>query len=191
MDDIAIDKRILPCPQVAGFTLVEILLSIAVMAILLAVTAPAFKATIMNSRISAQTDGFVNALNYARNTAVSQNINVVVCPAGTAGSTTCGTNWRAGWIAVSQPTAGANFLLLSFFTGANDPILSNVPIGGVAANTVTFDPRGLATTQANFKTCDTRGGAFARSVEVLPTGFVQTNSTMGVAVWDSSALACP
>ncbi len=177
--------------RVAGFTLVELLVSVTVMAILLAVTVPSFKATVMNSRIAAQTDAFANALNYARNTAVSQNVNVMTCPAGAAGSTVCGANWQSGWIIVRQPAGGGNVLLQSFFTAPNDPVLSNVAIAGVAANSVTFDSRGIATTQANFKTCDNRGATFARSVEVLPTGFIQTSTTMGVAVWDGGALTCP
>ena len=177
--------------ETIGFTLVELLISIAVMAILLILTLPSFKNIIMNNRISAQTDALFNSLSYARNTALSQGINVSVCPANAAGSTTCGANWQNGWIVVSQPTVGPALLLQANFTGVNDPVLSTVSIGGVSASIVTFDPRGIATTQANFKSCDNRGGAFARSVEVLPTGFIQSSTTMGTAAWNGGALACP
>ncbi|MFC5474692.1 GspH/FimT family pseudopilin [Paraherbaspirillum soli] len=177
--------------RVAGFTLVELLITITVLAILLGVAAPSFQTMVLNQRESAQADGLVNALNYARNTALSQIINIQACPSGTSGSTTCGASWGAGWMIVSQPPTGAATLLQSHPTAANGPVLSAVPIGGTAASSVTFDPRGLATTQANFKVCDSRGAKFARSVQVLPTGFIQSGPTPGLAVWDGSALTCP
>ena len=190
MSDVA-SNGCAPSTETLGFTLVELLISIAVMATLLILTLPSFKNIVMNSRISAQTDALFNSLSYARTTALTQAINVSVCPAITAGSTTCGTNWQNGWIVVSQPTASPAVLLQAYFTSTNDPVLSNVPIGGVSASIVTFDPRGITTTQANFKSCDNRGGSFARSVEVLPTGFIQSSTTMGTAAWSGGALACP
>ena len=169
----------------AGLTLIELLISITVLAILLVLTLPSFKNTLMNNRVSAQIDALANSLNYARNTALSQDINVMACPAGAVGSTTCGANWQTGWIIISQPTVGAPVLLQANFSGVNDPVLSST------AASVIFDARGIATTQANFKSCDSRGGAFAQSVRVLTTGLVQSGSVMGTAVWDGGALTCP
>lgn len=171
--------------------MVELIIAVTVMAILLVLTIPSFKNTLMNNRILTQTDALSNSLSYARNTALSLNTNVIACPASMPGSTTCGANWQQGWIIVSQPAVGASILLQANFSGVNDPALSTVPIAGVAATSVTFDSRGIATTQANFKSCDNRGGAFARSVEVLPTGFILSGDAMGTAVWDGSRLACP
>lgn len=174
-----------PPPQERGFTLIELLISITVLTVLLVLTVPSFKDMVMNNRIAAQTDALSTALHYARNTALSQNMNVLACPFGAAGSTACGGNWQNGWIIVSQPATGTPALLQANSTGANDPVLSaTIP-------SVTFDSRGIATTQGNFKICDSRGGAFAQSVQVLPTGFVQSGSTIGSAVWDGSGLTCP
>ncbi|MCX7117845.1 MAG: GspH/FimT family pseudopilin [Legionellales bacterium] len=174
-----------------GVTLIELIVTICVMAILVMIAIPSFQTLIQNNRITSQTNALFHALNYARNTALTQNMNVLACPAGTLSSTTCGTSWSNGWIIVSQPSPGVPVLLQAHFSGPHDPTLSNVPIGGVATTSVTFDSRGIATTQAYFKVCDVRGGAYAQSVEVLPTGFIQVGSTMGTAVWDASALACP
>ena len=190
MRDYASNSYSLPT-HVEGFTLVELLVSITVMAILLALTVPSFQNSLMNNRVLAQTDALTNSLGYARNVALTQNINVLVCPSNTPGSTACGTNWKNGWIIITQPTTGPAALLQANFSGVNDPVLSTVAIGGVAAASVTFDSRGIATTQANFKSCDSRGGTFVRSVSVLPTGFIQSSPTMGVAAWDGSALTCP
>lgn len=184
MNDIASNNHSLP-QQVAGFTLVELMISVAVLTILLVLTIPSFKDMLMNNRITAQTDALTNSLNYARNIALSQNVSVVTCPFNAAGSTACGGSWQNGWIVATQPTTGGPVLMKANTLGANDPTLSST------VTSVTFDSRGIATTQANFKSCDNRGGAFAQSVEVLPTGFVQSGSTMGFAVWDGGALTCP
>lgn len=168
-----------------AFTLIELLVTLLVLCITLVLAIPSFSNMLMNNRLTAYTDMFVNALNYARNNALNESMNVVVCPFGAAQSTLCGGTWSAGWIVVTQPTAGTSILLQSQQLTPSDPVLS-----GTVANVV-FDPHGLTTTPSNFKFCDSRGGTFARSIEVLATGFIQFGATPGQAVWDNSALTCP
>lgn len=172
--------------RLAAFTLVELLVAIAVGALLLALAVPSFSSMLQQNRLSAQSNALLNAMQYARSTALSQNVSVVVCPVGAANSGTCGTNWGAGWmVATSTGT-----LLQSYAIGPRAPSLSSVAVSGAAANTLTFDPRGLATPQGYFKLCDNRGAAFARSVQVSLTGFVQAGPTSGQAIW-GGALSCP
>ncbi|MCL9685323.1 GspH/FimT family pseudopilin [Legionella maioricensis] len=169
----------------AGFTLIELMITLSVLCLLLVVAVPSFRTMILNNRLNANSESLVNALSYARSTALYQAMNVVVCPFGAANSTACGANWNSGWIVVTQPAAGVGTLLKSQQASPTDPLLTS----NVAS--VVFDSHGIATTQSNFKLCDDRGGAFARSVEVLATGFVQSGNTPGQAVWDNSALTCP
>ncbi|MBL7480401.1 GspH/FimT family pseudopilin [Legionella bononiensis] len=169
----------------AAFTLIELLVTLLVLSILLMVAIPAFRTMVLNNRLASNTDSLVNALNYARSTALNQAMTIKVCPLGSPGSTTCGADWSAGWIIVTQPTSGTAALLKSQQSSNTDPTLS--------ANTteVVFDRYGLSTTQSNFTLCDNRGGTFARSVEVLATGYVQTGTTPGQAVWNNGSLTCP
>lgn len=167
-----------------GFTLVELLVTVAIVVIVLSLAVPSFQAMLMNNRLSAQVDGLTSALNYARNTALSQAVSVQVCPIGALSSSTCGANWAAGWIVVSDP-AGAPTLLQSRQAPTGDPVLS------ATANGVIFDSRGLSTTPSSFKMCDGRGSSFARSVQVFATGFVQAGATPGQAAWGVAALSCP
>ena len=173
-----------------GFTLIELLITVVIAAILMALAMPSFSSMLMNNRLSAQANAFVNALNYARSNALTQNVNAQVCPLGAAGSVTCGANWGAGWIVATLPAAGTGVLLQSYQTGAHDPILSAVAFNGVTASAIVFDPRGLAATQSNFKICDSRGATYARSLQVIATGSVQQGPTPGQAIW-GGALACP
>ena len=178
-------KRTRSRSSLAAFTLIELLVTLLVLSILLMVAIPAFRTMVLNNRLTSNTDSLVNALNYARSTALNQAMTIKVCPLGTPGSTTCGADWSAGWIIVTQPTSGTAALLKSQQSSNTDPTL--------AANTteVLFDRYGLSTTQSNFTLCDNRGGTFARSVEVLATGYVQTGTTPGQAVWNNGSLTCP
>lgn len=168
-----------------AFSLLELLVALCVFIMLVALSIPAFTNLIMDAKLSAQTDALVSALRYARSTALSQAMQVEVCPISTANATNCGTDWSQGWIVVSLPTLTASTLLQSKALISSDPILSST------AASVTFDAHGIATTQSHFKLCDSRGGQYAQSVEVIPTGFVQRGDTAGFAVWDSTALNCP
>lgn len=181
------DSDVLPCTKqfASAFTLIELLVALLVTAIVLMVAVPSFQTTLMNGKLSASTNALVNALNFARSKALYQASNMIVCPFSSAGSTTCGGSWRSGWIVVSVPASGASTLLLSQQYSSTDPTLSS----NIAS--VTFDAHGLATTQSNFKLCDSRGGAYARSVQVQATGFIQVGSTPGQAAWDNTALTCP
>ncbi len=167
----------------SGFTLVELLVTIAIAAVFMSLAAPSFQTMLLNNRMAAQTDELTNTLNFARNTALSQSVSVLVCPLGATNSTTCGTNWGLGWMVVNDPN-GAPFLSQSKRSKINGPTLS-------ATANVTFDARGLSTTQSNFSICDSRGTSFGRSVQVIATGFVQVGDTPGTAVWGLPALSCP
>ncbi|STY30142.1 type IV pre-pilin [Legionella wadsworthii] len=171
--------------KITAFTLIELLVTLLVLCVALVIAIPALSNILMNNRLIAYTDLLVNALNYGRNYALNESMNVMICPFGAAQSTTCGANWRAGWIIVTQPTAGVSTLLQSQQFTPSDPVLT-----GNVANVV-FDTHGLTTTPSQFKFCDGRGGTFARSIQVLATGFVQSSATAGQAVWDNSALTCP
>lgn len=173
-----------------GFTLTELLITIAVATVLLTLAIPSFTTLLKNNRLSTQVNALSRVMQYARSNALNQNINVLVCPFGAIGSIVCGTNWSTGWIVATQPVTGSGTLLQSYQVGPNDPILSSVPISGTTASAVVFDTRGLAVTQANFKFCDNRGAPFARSLQVLSTGAVQLGPTPGTAIWGNT-LSCP
>jgi type IV fimbrial biogenesis protein FimT len=168
-----------------GFSLIELVVVMAVLAIVTVFVAPSFQSILMNFRMSTLSDSLFNALNYARSTALSQKYPVQVCPLGSSGSTVCGTSWATGWMVVSQPTSGASVVLQRYQAKTSGPILS---AGGTTS--VVFTIRGLANTQTNFKICDARGASYARSLMVLPTGFIQSGSTAGQAVWNAGALTC-
>lgn len=79
-----------------GFTLVELMVTIAVVAILAAIALPSFSTSIRNTRLASATNEFIAAVNLARSEAVRSNRTGQVCASPDGAS--CGTDWSQGWI---------------------------------------------------------------------------------------------
>jgi len=76
-------------PFQPGFTLIELMVTIAVMAVVLTLGVPSFQQTIRNNRLAAQTNNLIAALNLARSEAVKRGMRVTVRKTS--------TNWENGW----------------------------------------------------------------------------------------------
>jgi len=82
----------------AGFTLLELLTAIAVLAIVTALAVPGMRAFTQNNRAASQANEFLTALNLARSEAVTRGIATTIC-ASTDGSSCSGDeSWNSGWL---------------------------------------------------------------------------------------------
>ncbi|WP_456361858.1 GspH/FimT family pseudopilin [Xanthomonas arboricola] len=77
----------------AGFTLIEIMVTVAVLGIVLAVAVPAFGTLIRSSRLTSNANEFVAALQLARSEAVRQNSLVAVCRSDNGSTCAVGGSW--------------------------------------------------------------------------------------------------
>ncbi|MHB8569919.1 MAG: GspH/FimT family pseudopilin [Metallibacterium sp.] len=179
-----------------GFTLLELMVVLIIVAIMLGIAIPDFRTVLLNRRLNGLIENLYNSLNYARSTALSNDEPVTVCPISTAGSTTCGTNWNTGWIVVKQPPLGTSAVLNTTVLSTNGPTLKSVPIGSSSTQVtqVTFNGLGLlatATDQTLLVACDARGSKYARAITVYSTGFIQASNTPGMAADGTTSLTCP
>jgi len=85
-----------------GFTLVELLIVLAVGSILLAIAVPGYGFLMNTSRLAAVTNDLVTALQLARSEAVKRGMRVTVCKTGDVGAvpSACDAtaNWHEGWL---------------------------------------------------------------------------------------------
>ena len=88
-----------------GFTLVELVVTLAVLAILVTLAIPSFTSMIQNSRSAALANSMVMGLNAARSEAVKRNVLVDLCPSTDGATCMAAPDWTVGWIV--QQNGGA------------------------------------------------------------------------------------
>jgi type IV fimbrial biogenesis protein FimT len=87
--------------HIAGFTLVELMITLVVASILLVIGVPSFIEVMRNSRTVTATNELVTALNLARSEAVKRGMQVSVRRNG--------TQWETGWSVFSDVDGDGNF----------------------------------------------------------------------------------
>jgi type IV fimbrial biogenesis protein FimT len=87
---------------VRGFTLVELLVVLAVGAILLAIAVPGYAHFMNYNRLVAVTNDLVSSLQLARSEAIKRGKRVTVCKSGSVGAATpacdATASWQQGWL---------------------------------------------------------------------------------------------
>jgi type IV fimbrial biogenesis protein FimT len=137
-----------------GFTLVELIVTVAVAAILMAIAMPSLRSSMTRSQVSTAANDFSATLQFARAQAVSLNRCVSVCSsqntlnmAATSPTvpscTGSGVNWDTGWIVFEDAQCGTSApAALTDILKVQHPQKNGVTINAQALNRVTFDGRG-------------------------------------------------
>ena len=132
-----------------GVTLVETLVVMGIVAILMAIGIPSYKYVTNANRISAEINGLLGDLQFARSEAIKQGRTVSVCVS--TDQTSCSTaspdlNWHKGWIVYSDMNGngaidapGEVLRAQKSFTGT-DTFAANNSIGAI-----NFNREGFAT----------------------------------------------
>lgn len=94
--------------RLRGFSLIELLFTIALAGILTSLAAPSLTKMLKTNRVQSEASGFVGDLMVARTEAVKRGVNVSAC-ASSDGTNCLGANtWHSGWIVFADPTAACS-----------------------------------------------------------------------------------
>lgn len=162
----------------SGFTLIELMVTLAVAAILLTMAVPSFTDLLKNNRLVTVTNDLVAAANLARSEAIKFGRNATVCVSSNSmtAAPTCtgGADWTQGWL-VWVDADGSGGITAGEERRVGDSLAgSTTTLTGTVAQ-FSYDSTGAADTQATFTICDDRAGAFGRQVVVNTTGRTETS----------------
>jgi len=120
----------------SGFTLVELMVTVSISAILLAVGVPSFASFTLSQRVSAASSDVSSMLTFARSEAIKRNANVVV--------TQKSGGWQNGWTIASGGNTVGQQDAFSNLTIANPASTLTYNNGGriAGSGTITFQITG-------------------------------------------------
>ena len=160
--------------QQTGFTALELIVTMTIIAILLAAGVPAFKNYSWNLRMKTAMDTLQTDLNLARGRAISHNTQTVICPASTNGNCSGQTTWQDGWIVFADLNADRNKQNGEpLLKQANAVALLDISSSSSRSN-LRFYPNGSAPgSNASILFCDTRGSSEAGTITVSNSGRIR------------------
>ncbi|MFY0992107.1 GspH/FimT family pseudopilin [Halomonas sp. C05BenzN] len=114
-----------PCRRQSGLTLIELIVAIAVLAILVTWAIPGFQSFAARNEVAAEVLRLKTALAMARNTAITRRTTIVVCPVASAEATHCDdSDWSLPLAVVEGQASGGNLagaVLLKLLEGSDGP----------------------------------------------------------------------
>jgi len=159
--------------QVRGFTIVELMVTLGIMAIVFAMAIPSFEGMVKRNMVQKVRDDLYSDLVLARSEAMARNRQVTVCASANASAaapvcSTGATDWNTGWIVFSDTdgdrvqdknvTNIPDDELIRVYTNANQGDMQLKFSSALAQQNLTFDRLGRMSNGANgtFWFCQTQ-----------------------------------
>ncbi len=166
-----------------GFSLIELMVTLAIAAIVLSIGVPSFQTYIQNNRQTITINELATALQLARNSAITRKIQVTLCKS--SDGATCatgagaGSDWKQGWMmftnrnnitATAGLTATETLLRVHPVLSGDGSFIGNNNV----ANRVSFNSKGLALgSNGTITRCDSRGASSAKAVVISVGGQIR------------------
>lgn len=150
--------------------MVELMVVLAIAAILATIAAPSFTSTLRSNQITTQANELVSTLQLARSEAVKRAQRVTICVSSDQATCT-GTNWASGWIVFNDINndmifnAGDTLIKVQGAMAGNNTLTS---AGFTSATTVQYLPTGFAAAAGAFQL--QQSATCSRTINVMATG---------------------
>jgi len=182
--------------NIRGFTLIELVVVIAILGIVLIIAVPMFAGVVATVRITSEIDDLNGSISYARSEAIKQGLNVIVCPSTNSSSDTptCAdqTSWATGWLVIASSgstcstTTGVFLRQKNAFTSTDVATYTPRTAGN---NYICFSRYGVANSDYTglFVLAQSDGVSSKRCLSLSTTGVGQT---LAAGATDASGVTC-
>jgi type IV fimbrial biogenesis protein FimT len=146
------------CPQrpasmrMSGVTLVELMMTLSLVGILMAIGVPSYKYVTNANRLSAEVNGLLGDMQFARAEAIKEGQTVVICSSTDRATCSGNTSWKTGWIVFSDVNnnksvdAGDTIWRVQNGFNSNDTFVADNNTAAVSFNREGFAPGANAVT---------------------------------------------
>ncbi len=168
-------------PIIRGFTLMELMVAMALLAIIATLAVPAMGDFIQRNRLSSQVNGLVASLSMARNHAVTRRREVVVCKQ--SGSELCDSSaeWQQGWVVFTDLNRDRQRQADEPLLQAHGPLDSptSVDFRAFGSSTyIVYYPNGIPrSSNGSFTFCAGTNSSTARVLIMSKTGRLRVSNT--------------
>ncbi|MGD8910175.1 MAG: GspH/FimT family pseudopilin [Chromatiales bacterium] len=158
-----------------GFTLVELMITLAVSTIILTISIPAFDSLMTSNQTTAYTNNVIGALRLARSEAINRGEGVTVCASNTDYSACDNANWQNGWLVFTDSDDDR-----SYTTGSDELIrIWQAPAGDIAFNeapdNIRFLPSGGLSSNVDDFALQVSGCNQARTISISVLGRAESS----------------
>jgi len=144
-----------------GFTLIELMVTVVILAVTVTVASPGMQQMVQGSRLRSDTSRLLDALNLARSEAILRNIPVSLCPSPMAlsGEATCDGEFAGGWIVFTNGNrdavvdAGADEVVRVFAAIGDGYTLTNLAGTRSIDELITYLPDGSSRRNLSLLLC--------------------------------------
>ncbi|MHB1677041.1 MAG: GspH/FimT family pseudopilin [Sulfuriferula sp.] len=160
----------------SGFTLLELMVTVAVAAVLLAISVPNFQTFFNSNRIVTVTNDYITAINFARSEAVKGGAMTTLCMSNNGSTCTGNSGWSNGWIIWSDLNANGVMDAGELMQSHGPVNAGNVVMGGVQTS-FSFNGMGALTTPTGgdtFNICTPSELSISNTITVDPSGHLRS-----------------
>lgn len=170
-----------------GLTLIELMVTLGIAAILLTIAIPTFERTTRNAVVASHANDFAASLSRARAEAIKARRNVRMCPTSNNANCNSSTHWSAGWMMyVDTDGNGSPSASEILQIGESMDNRVNLTVPAAFSQWLQFRPTGAALGNAgnsgDFAVCTSGYDALSRMVGVSATGRVTTKKQADLCV---------
>ncbi|MFI3154860.1 MAG: GspH/FimT family pseudopilin [Methylococcaceae bacterium] len=148
-------------PHSSGFTLTELMITLAIAGTLIGIAIPSFTSIISSNRLTADANELVTALSLARSEAIKQGLSVTVRKVDDNSSTNkgAGANWEDGWDVFTDADSDGNFEAGDVLIRTYAPLMLSYTLRSNSfSNFIRFTSSGESNGNGRFVICDNSDG---------------------------------